>query len=264
MPVAILRGTENRGPCVGRNILLRASVSDYVHFHDADDLLRHDWCKQIRHAIADTRTDLIVTEASSRRGEQPVSVNVLDISRLEPYGDLVQLALRGSILTSASVCRRQLALAVGGYRESLRQAEDFDFHVRLAAAAASYTVLTEPLVCKRLREDSYSTRDWQTVWTSVVEAVRCLAGELPPRYRCELSETVARAGSVLFKLGARGDARSAFRLASQLGPPRFTHQRAFYRLLARTLGPELTEQLSATYRSALPQSFRGTLASRGL
>src|SRR5437867_4136279 len=41
--VKVIRGAVNRGPAHGRNVLLRTSRSDYVHFHDADDLFHHDW-----------------------------------------------------------------------------------------------------------------------------------------------------------------------------------------------------------------------------
>jgi glycosyltransferase involved in cell wall biosynthesis len=39
-PVRVIRAAQNKGPSVGRNCLLDECSSEYVHFHDADDLFQ--------------------------------------------------------------------------------------------------------------------------------------------------------------------------------------------------------------------------------
>ncbi len=261
--IEVIRSERNRGPACGRNVLLKRSRSEYIHFHDADDLFHPNWCQRIRQVIDATGPDLIVVEISSYRGGALVCERVLGLDQLIPGGDLVRFALSGSILTSATVFRRKVALVVGGYRESLRQSEDFDYHVRLASSSVCYAVIKEPLISKRLRESSYSSSHWETVWTSVTDSVRLLSQELPQKYRLDLAEAAARAGSTLYRLGSFSRAREAFRLARELGPPTFSGQRRLYRTVARIFGPEAAEWMGSFYRGMLPKVVRSSLAGKG-
>ncbi|MDH3443154.1 MAG: glycosyltransferase [Deltaproteobacteria bacterium] len=260
--IRVIRGEENHGPSYGRNVLLRASQSDYIHFHDADDLFRPQWCQQVRRRIAETRVDVILTEVSSYRGQELKTERVLGLERHAAGDDLVRFCLRGSMLVPAGTYRRSSVLALGGYRETLWQSEDFDFHVRLAASGASYSVITEPLVVIRIRSAGRS-QNRREVWESAVEAIEILALELPQQYKADLADAAARAGSALFKLGDRAEAREAFSLAYKLGAPSFAEQRRFYRVLAKICGPETAERWSLFYRTLMPGRFRQYLAECG-
>jgi hypothetical protein len=163
------------------------------------------------------------------------------------------------MLVPSGTYRRQTALAMGGYRTALWQAEDFDFHVRLAATGPRYAVIADPLVIIRVRQGGRS-RDRVQTWTCYAQAVEMLSTELPSSYRSDLADAAARAGSMLFKLGARAEASSAFGLSARLGKPRFTTQRPLYRLLASTVGFERTEQFAQAYRGMLPAGVRAYFA----
>jgi glycosyltransferase involved in cell wall biosynthesis len=261
LPVKVLRGDVNRGPAYGRNQLLLASTSTYVHFHDADDLFSPDWHSRVREVLEATDSDVVFTEidVSGERGIQ--STRVLALEALAAGADLVRFCIQGVMLVPAGTYRREALLAIGGYRTALWQAEDFDFHVRLAASEPRYAVLTDPLVTIRVRPEGRS-RDRVQTWSSYVQAVAALSDELPGRYRSDFADAAARAGSVLFKIGARDKARSAFNLAARLGPPTFTTQRPLYRLLATTVGFEMTERLALAYRSMVPAGLRAYIAAR--
>jgi glycosyltransferase involved in cell wall biosynthesis len=259
-PVQIIRGDINQGPSHGRNVLLHASQSDYIHFHDADDLFHPDWCWRIHEAI-DTRADAVFTEIASYSGEQLLCERVLGLDRLLAGEDLVRFCLRGAMLTSAGTYRRSVVQSIGGYREALWQSEDFDFHVRLAALGGRYTVIADPLIMRA--RSSGRSQNRLEVWCSAVQALDMLSSELPGQYHSDLAETATRVGSVLFKLGARAEARKAFRLADKLGPPALCGQRRLYRTLARTFGLEITERVGMLYRNMVPERFRGYLVERG-
>src|SRR5205807_8952919 len=62
LPVTVLRGAENRGPAYGRNRLLHASTSSFVHFHDADDLFSPGWHTRVSDALDATGADAVFTE----------------------------------------------------------------------------------------------------------------------------------------------------------------------------------------------------------
>jgi glycosyltransferase involved in cell wall biosynthesis len=262
LPVRVLRGVENRGPAYGRNQLLQASTSAYVHFHDADDLFSPDWHTRVRDVLESSDVDVVFTEIDvAVQGEHGIqSTCVLALSGLGAGdADLVQFCIRGVMLVPSGTYRRETVLAIGGYRTSLWQAEDFDFHVRLAASGPRYAIIPDPLVTIRVRPGGRS-RDRVQTWSSYVQAIERLCAELPSSYRSDLADAAGRAGSALFKLGARAEASAAFKLAARLGPPRFSTQRPLYRVLASTVGFERTEQLAQAYRSMLPAPMRAYIA----
>lgn len=257
--VSVIRAQTNQGPARSRNTLLRAAHTDFVHFHDADDLFTPMWCLRVREALERSAHDAVFTEVSSVYQGRVFADQVVLLSRLRQEPDLVRFCLSGAMLVPAGTYRREVVQAIGGYREALWQAEDFDFHVRLAASGISYAVLDEPLVVIRLRTESRSQKQIE-VWTSALQAIEHLAEELPMGYRPDLSDTAARAGSILFKLGAPAEARRAFRLARHLGRPRFSGQGSAYRFIARRFSPEVAERVAAGYRAVFPHSLRARIS----
>jgi glycosyltransferase involved in cell wall biosynthesis len=260
--IRVFRGDVNHGPACGRNILLGASRSDYIHFHDADDLFDPRWCTAITDAIQDRTSDAVFTEVSSYRGGKLECERVLGLEKLLKSRDLVQFALRGAILPASGTYRRQNVLAIGGYREDLWQSEDYDFHIRLAASGIRFMVIGHPLVTIRVREASRSQNQVE-VWESAVQSIRMLATEIDSKYRPELASRAVLAGSTLYKAGAHQQARTAFQLAEELGPPTYEGQRPLYRAIARTLGPVAAERCSSIYRSLIPNVSRKYLADLG-
>jgi tetratricopeptide (TPR) repeat protein len=184
------------------------------------------------------------------------------LDRLQRDPDLVRFCLRGPVLVPAGTYRRPAVLSIGGYRSSLWQSEDFDFHVRIAALGVQYEVIDEPLVVVRIRPEGRH-QNWPEVWACFVESIRALSTELPGQYRPDLADAAARAGSALYKLGEHSQARAAFELAAQLGPAQFDHERRLYRFLAKRLGPQRVEGLAQAYRGLLPTQFRAYFADRG-
>jgi hypothetical protein len=252
--VKVIRGSVNVGPARGRNLLLDASASEYVHFHDADDLFQPEWCARVREAIAGG-VDVVLTEVSSWADGALVCERGLGLHRLAAHDDLVAFALDGSILPAAGTYRRSRVLEIGGYRESLWQSEDFDFHVRLAAAGVTFALVDEPQVRLRLRSGSRS-QDRRAVWTDCAAAVGMLAEELDPRYRPLLADTARRAGVALLELGAFREAHAALRLAGSLGPATLRGEGVLRRGLARTMGVEGAEWLAWAYRRTVPGRLR--------
>jgi hypothetical protein len=257
LQVKIIRGEVNRGPSCGRNILLRAAESEFIHFHDADDLFNARWCAEVRRAIRKADTDAVFTEISTFQGGRLLCRKMLGLDRLEGK-DLVSFCIEGALLTVSGTYRRSAVQAVGGYREALWQSEDWEFHVRLAASGITYGVIDEPLVIQRVREESRS-QNHQEVVASAVQGIALLADELPARYLPELSDAAARAGRALYRIGAHADARDAFSLARNLGRPPLRGQHSLYRLAASLIGLEGAERAGSIYRKLVPASVRGKM-----
>ena len=257
-PVRVIRSEENRGPAYGRNCLMQECTCEYIHFQDADDLFKPDWCQKIRAAIATTGADIILTEITSVRDGRTVTERVLGLDRLLPVYGLVCFALAGSILVPTTTFRKNIGLSIGGFRtrEILSQSEDFDFHIPLAATGATYTSILEPLIIQRLRTDSHSSSNITACWTSALKAVELFEAELPKKYRSNLASAASRIGSHLFAAGETGLARVAFRLSRRLGEVDHSERGGIYSLIALFLGQYSAEVAGRCYRCIVPECLR--------
>ena len=142
---------------------------------------------EVKASIRDSNPDVVFTEISSYVDGELVCQRVLGLKQLIEEKDLVRFCIRGAVLAAAGTYRRANILAIGGYREQLWQAEDFDFHIRLAATGLRYCVIDDPLVDIRVRRASRSQNQVE-VWTSAAESIRMLARELGREYWPDLAE----------------------------------------------------------------------------
>jgi peptidoglycan/LPS O-acetylase OafA/YrhL/glycosyltransferase involved in cell wall biosynthesis len=260
--VRVIRGSRTSGPGFGRNVLLSKSQSDYIHFHDADDWFQPNWGARVRRAIDEKHVDAVFTEIASYRDGAIVNNKVLDLERFLLSGDLIRFCVAGVMLVPAGTYLRSSLLKMGGYRPGIWQSEDFDFHVRLALSGISYAVLTDPLVVIRLRSEGRSSNQVE-VWACFVESLRLLGNEVPASYKRDLAERALDAGCVLFRLGEKDEARKAFALAEELGPPYYTNKRFLFRNVARLAGPEIAERVALCYRALLPEPLRRAVGRNG-
>jgi len=240
--VQIVRGSRDAGPSKGRNTLLKASRSDYVHFHDADDLFLPHWAERVREAIAVSGADVILTEVTASRNGKVLRERFVELERYED-SDFISLAFSGGVMPCTSTMRRESIMAIGGYRDYLTKSEDYDFHVRLAVSGARMARILDPQIIFRVRDNGLTHRDRKDHigWTHRLEIVRGLSKELPSKYHPQLGHEAMLNGARLFRLGARHEARQAFRLARQLGYPVPESGPWWYMRLAKSVGPMSAE-----------------------
>jgi hypothetical protein len=254
----LIRSAHRRGLSASRNLLLQEAGADYVHFHDADGLFLPSWVQTVRDVLVTDNPDLALHEVNESQNGRMQASPIIQYDALARRGDLLAFAMWPGLKTAGMVILRELVRRAGGYRETLRRCEDFDFNVRLAASGPSYALIPEPLTVLRARTGSWS-RDQRGVAIDFALACRFLGSDVPASHRQLLSELAARAGFQLYQLGEPERAEESLRVSRELGQPGFTLVGRRYQPLIRVLGPRQAARVGSAYRSVVPVSVRARL-----
>jgi glycosyltransferase involved in cell wall biosynthesis len=139
-----------------RNAGSRAATGDWLAFLDADDCwLPEKLERQLR--VAETpQTALVYTDRYNfgNRGDLPeVHGSVQPLYRGDVFVDL--LVLGNHITLSSVLVRRDVFIQLGGFAETLKNAEDWEMWIRVAAAHR-IEACEEPLVRYRFHASSKS------------------------------------------------------------------------------------------------------------
>lgn len=164
--VRLLR-QANRGLAVARNAAVRESHGPLVSILDSDDLWLPEYLETMTRALdADpdagfAYTDAWVLDDRTRRVQRASAMAYQDPPEKPPTDPeelLGELVRRNFVFTSATV-RRRVLQEVGGYRESLSAAEDYELWLRIAAYG--YRAVRAPglLAVYRKRAGTLSTKD---------------------------------------------------------------------------------------------------------
>jgi glycosyltransferase involved in cell wall biosynthesis len=212
----IIRGNPNRGVAYARNRLVEAAAAEWIHFHDADDLIDPTYLERLAPAC-DAHYDVVSCDAD---WIDEVTRKLVIAWRYEP-AELARAPFP-HLLTHAmglnnSIIRRRAWAAVDGCNESLAIWEDADIHIRLARSGARFYHVPAVLTWSLRRNESFS-HEYRRNWTCRVQALEgYAAGPLPPEARPVLAVEAERAASELAMLGADEVARRSLAVCRSLG-----------------------------------------------
>jgi len=153
--VRVVRHDRPRGLPAARNAGQTASTGRYVAWIDDDDLTSTDRLRRQHDALVSTGGRW----SCAGRVDIDDHLDVIGHVSCPSADDLLPVLLRSNVLPTAAqglLVERSLADEVGGYRENLRSAEDWDYCLRLAAREMPH-FLDEPLVAYRTGVASMST-----------------------------------------------------------------------------------------------------------
>ena len=248
----VLQGAENRGAAFARNRLLEACTCDWLHFHDADDLIDPRFVETMN-ALArrDCRPVLCAMKVVEREGRRLVTVTHFgDLRKAEdPTAWLIEHTAYAIIGLYPLALVRQM----GGFNENLRGNEDPDFHIRLALAGACFEVCDEALVTNLTRADSFSSSNWLRC---MQDRLRCLqtyaSGPLSPAQDRALGRDAVRIAYEFYRKMLYSEMDTALALGRERGIHVVDSRHALVRFCSRVTGLRLFFRLRTIAREWRP------------
>ena len=157
----VLVRQPNRGASAARNAVLRRASADFVVTLDADDRFLPTRLERLAGlAAARPELDLLATDAAFVSGGH---LGGRFHDRTAFAGERQREAILDRCFLIAPAMRRSSLLAIGGYDESLRTAEDWDCFIRLILAGARAGLVDEALLEYRLRDTSLTATRGETL-----------------------------------------------------------------------------------------------------
>ncbi len=234
----ILTPNTNVGVARARNRMVEVATGEWLHFHDADDLIEPRFVEALA-PFCDAAHDVVSCDADWVNE----SDGALQTSRRydpvwmarTPHAHLIRHAMG----LNSSIFRRSAWQRIGGCNEQLAIWEDADVHIRLARTGARWHHVPEVLTKSLRRSESFS-HDHRLSWQCRLIALEGYATHASvSSVREELIIETERAGAQLAVLGEDSAAQRAIALCRQLGGNPPTSRHPAIRLL-KPLVPTLT------------------------
>jgi glycosyltransferase involved in cell wall biosynthesis len=215
----VIKGDKNRGAAFGRNRLIEAANSKWVHFHDADDLITDDFVEKMRSLIEKLpeyeANTAILSNMKVQNGHGYETTVIYDQKEIEK--DAVAYFLDNSGFAIIGCYPKLLLKKINGFREDLRGNEDPDLHIRLAFAKAKFICSNEALVTNITHDDSFSATNWLTCWEDKLKCLHYYYENFDRKYHLIIGEHAALLSNNFFKIKKFDKSDDALQLAQKTG-----------------------------------------------
>jgi len=158
---------DNRGLAAARNAGLRAATGAVFALLDSDDQWMATYLAEQMRALDEHPAIAVVTGNALIRGSALDGLPVRPVPDDRPVPDLLEILRDETAVFIMSIFRREVVERIGGFDESFRTNEDYEFWIRAALAGFRFKRNPTPLGYYTRRSDSLSSND-----------VRMLAGIL--------------------------------------------------------------------------------------
>jgi len=170
MRIRTLRPAHNLGPAGARNFGLEAARADFVAFLDSDDVYLP---KRLDASIAAFARDRDVVAALSSCVRYDLKrervVRIPEMTLASPQFEWALFSDLIGVDGSGITVRRQTALEIGGFCQTLRCIEDREFLIRMARRGRGH-LIAEPLWAKYWSTDGLSVQ-WERSGAQLVDYV---------------------------------------------------------------------------------------------
>ena len=143
---------SNKGPASARNFGARQASGVYFSFLDSDDVIKPQYLAACAEVLKDPKIKLVYTKAEffgAREGDWS----------LPPYEGLKSILLGNRIPNAVALQRSKDFFELGGFDESFRTHEDWDYWIRLLQNEGDVVCIQDVLFMYRKRSDGTSLID---------------------------------------------------------------------------------------------------------
>lgn len=263
-----LKKIDHQGACVARNRGLQLSHGEFIQFLDADDILLPSKLDMQVPILYSDQADLVFCNGYLFGDDRPQRSIKKLLALPSPDGiDPFLYCLSNGFGTEGPLHRRSFLEKVGGFRNGLAGAQEFDLHIRLGALGARLHKLDDFLFKHRNHNDSnrithkpkppgFMTKVFMDLSTQLEHD---FPESLTSERRTALAGKIFQSSIHAYRNGAEAIAGDGFRQARQLSSSFPYNERIIYKFMAQYLEPMLLEGLLKqvrTRRDALKRLFQ--------
>lgn len=259
--VTVIENEINLGCSASKNQALRAATADWIHFHDADDILlpefareAHDWMS------SDQPPDVVIMgyEYLDFRTGSHLATGLQDDTELA--SDPVGYAIRHK-LPNFGIYQREKIVALGGFDQdpATLYNEDVAFHLKLAIGGLSFRASNKVTSINYRHEHSMSAVNATKCHLAHCEVMRRAAEKTGARYSAEIASRIWGAATGLACHQAWQDVDRALSLARQIHSEIPSGQSRAFARLCSVIGPpaafRLRERMIRIFKPQLREAF---------
>ena len=136
----VVRGSANRGCTFGKSVLVGHTACDWIHFHDADDLLLPEFVATAQSWMSHDAVDVVAFGCEERWEETGELIGVSSPDDKSLVLDAVGYNIRHKINAISGIYRRSTFVAAGGFDldPDVLYNEDGACHCKLARAGLRF------------------------------------------------------------------------------------------------------------------------------
>lgn len=236
----VLCGASNVGCSAAKNFLLHEAASEWIHFHDADDLLlpnfttlAHLWITKL------ACPDVVLFDYLYIDNQSSDLIAQSDFLSDELEEDPLRYAILHQINPFCGLYRKSRLLDVGGYDvdPEILYNEDVAFHCKLALNGLSFSCEKQISIINYRMSESMSGSNQLKCLHSQVEVMRRLSHLVGQRYSNEIASKLWHTAQCLASLQDWHEVSTALTIASSLTTRIPRGQSILFKLLISLLGP---------------------------
>ena len=156
----VIKGKENKGAGHGRNILVSHCTSNWIHFHDADDLIAPSFVEVFKKNLLSEETQVVCNMSVYDRELRAQKLGEVNYEKLNTCKDQIEYFLDNVGYAIIGVYSKRAILDIGGFKVGIRGNEDPDLHIRLVNAGYKVKSIPYYLVTNLVHAKSFSQKNW--------------------------------------------------------------------------------------------------------
>lgn len=237
--VTVIVNETNLGCSASKNRALHAAKSDWIHFHDADDMLLPNFTKlACNWASRQDCPDVVLFDYEYRDNVTNELIYASDFSPEELANDPIRYAILHQINPFCGLYRRSKLMAVGGYDTDpgILYNEDVAFHCKLALAGMTFNAEKQRSIVNFRITGSMSQANQRNCMLAHCEVMRRTAEMTGERYCAEIASRLWAAATGLAGHQAWADVDRALALARKIFPEIPTGQSKAFASLCLAIG----------------------------